>query len=65
MKINRALMSAVELGDREMSVCGEIENIHHENRVLNEESLHLYSRLRYIEERIKLNLQKVKMLEES
>ena len=65
MKINKALMSGVELGDREMSTCGEIENIHHENRVLNEESLHLYSRLRYIEERIKLNLQKVKMLEES
>ena len=30
-------MSGVDIGDRKMSVCGEIENMHHDNRVLNEE----------------------------
>ena len=37
MKINKALMSGVDIGDRKMSVCGEIENMQHENRMLNEE----------------------------
>lgn len=47
-----------------MSVCGEIENIHHENRMLNEEYVKIVGRQRQIQELIKINNDKIKMLED-
>jgi len=64
MKINKALMSGVDIGDRKMSVCGEIENMHHDNRVLNEEYIKIVGRQRQIQELIKINNDKIKMLED-
>jgi len=64
MKINKALMSGVDIGDRKMSVCGEIENMHHDNRVLNEEYIKNVGRQRQIQELIKINNDKIKMLED-
>lgn len=64
MKINKALMSGVDIGDRKMSVCGEIENMHHENRILNEEYVKIVGRQRQIQELIKINNDKIKMLED-
>lgn len=64
MKINKALMSGVDIGDRKMSVCGEIENMHHENRMLNEEYVKIVGRQRQIQELIKINNDKIKMLED-
>tara|TARA_R110002012_G_scaffold270739_1_gene455796 strand:- start:495 stop:692 length:198 start_codon:yes stop_codon:yes gene_type:complete len=64
MKINKALMSGVDIGEREMSVCGEIENMQHENRMLNEEYVKIVGRQRQIQELIKINNDKIKMLED-
>lgn len=64
MKINKALMSGVDIGDRKMSVCGEIENMNHENRMLNEEYVKIVGRQRQIQELIKINNDKIKMLED-
>jgi len=64
MKINKALMSGVDIGEREMSVCGEIENMHHQNRMLNEEYIKIVGRQRQIQELIKINNDKIKMLED-
>lgn len=57
-------MSGVDIGDRKMSVCGEIENINHENRMLNEEYVKIVGRQRQIQELIKINNDKIKMLED-
>lgn len=57
-------MSGVDIGDRKMSVCGEIENMHHENRMLNEEYVKIVGRQRQIQELIKINNDKIKMLED-
>lgn len=57
-------MSGVDIGDRKMSVCGEIENMHHDNRVLNEEYIKIVGRQRQIQELIKINNDKIKMLED-
>lgn len=57
-------MSGVDIGDRKMSVCGEIENMHHENRILNEEYVKIVGRQRQIQELIKINNDKIKMLED-
>jgi len=64
MKINKVLMSGVDIGDRKMSVCGEIENMHHENRMLNEEYIKSVGRQRQIQELIKINNDKIKMLQD-
>ena len=57
-------MSGIDIGEREMSVCGEIENMHHANRVLNEEYIKSVGRQRQIQELIKINNDKIKMLED-
>ena len=64
MKINKALMRGGDIGEREMSVCGEIENMHHQNRMLNEEYIKIVGRQRQIQELIKINNDKIKMLED-
>lgn len=53
-------MSAVDIGDRKMSTCGEIENIEHENSMLNEEYIKIVGRQRQIQELIKINNDRIK-----
>lgn len=62
MQINKALMSGVDIGDRKMSVCGEIENLEQENKKLNEEYVKMIAETRHTERKIKENINKIKML---
>tara|TARA_R110002153_G_scaffold224914_1_gene377597 strand:+ start:373 stop:570 length:198 start_codon:yes stop_codon:yes gene_type:complete len=62
MQINKALMSGIDIGDRKMSVCGEIENLEEENKKLNEEYVKMMAETRHTEIKIKENINKIKML---
>lgn len=62
MQINKALMSGIDIGDRKMSVCGEIENLEQENKKLNEAYVKMMAETRHTEIKIKENINKIKML---
>lgn len=55
-------MSGIDIGDRKMSVCGEIENLEQENKNLNEAYVKMMAETRHTEKKIKINNDKIKML---